>query len=227
MSIPVDSPVVDSGEPVHEPEPGRDEARILVAARPCDVTIGVRHRHDREHRLHRRRAGLLDGEELVDRRVADAREAEDAVRERLRRRPLDERRAVLSTTTIAYPLEGKTVLPSATPAPDFRYGVCTRIVRHGQPLFGTYSSASRRTPSDIAIRTSETTVYAVVADRLAVASRVDTSTVVASTGTRMRRVLLVMVGAGILESACKRGESRRVVISRRAARYFGPRRSHG
>src|SRR5262249_19244485 len=36
-----------------------------------------------------------------------------------------------STTIIAYPFDGKIVLPSDTPAPDFRYGVWTRIVGHG------------------------------------------------------------------------------------------------
>src|SRR5436309_16065337 len=64
-----------------------------------------------------------------------------------------------STTIIAYPLEGKIVLPSDTPAPDFRYGVCTRMVGHGHPAVGTYSSESSSTPSDIGILTSEITSY--------------------------------------------------------------------
>src|SRR5438094_10470284 len=62
-----------------------------------------------------------------------------------------------STTIIAYPFEGKIVLPSETPAPDFRYGVCTRIVGHGHPVVGMYSSESSKTPSDMGILTSETT----------------------------------------------------------------------
>src|SRR5437762_13428995 len=68
-----------------------------------------------------------------------------------------------STTIIAYPLEGKIVLPSDTPAPELRYGVCTRMVGHGHPVAGTYSSESSSTPSGIGILTSEITRYVVVA----------------------------------------------------------------
>src|SRR3989454_12597489 len=81
-----------------------------------------------------------------------------------------------STTIIAYPFEGKIVLPSETPAPDLRYGVCTRIVGHGHPVVGMYSSESRSTPSDMGILTSATTSYDVVAaGALAGAIRAHTS----------------------------------------------------
>ena len=57
------------------------------------------------------------------------------------------------------------MLPSDTPAPDLRYGVCTRIVGQGHPVVGMYSSESSKTPSGIGILTSETTSYDVVAAR--------------------------------------------------------------
>src|SRR5438552_4913751 len=100
-----------------------------------------------------------------------------------------------STTIIAYPLEGKIVLPSDTPAPDLRYGVCTRMVGHGQPVVGMYSSESSKMPSDIGILTSETTVYVVAARALpramsASSAAVNTNTVARSRLAAMDRILL-------------------------------------
>src|SRR5207244_9745168 len=132
-------------------------------------------------------------------------------------------------------LEGKIVLPSETPAPDLRYGVCTRMVGHGHPVVGTYSSESSSTPSDIGILTSEITSYVVAATTFPGAIGANTAATVINAVARSRILAMdsILLGerrrprasraAGPCASASMRAAGLRIPgrrISRETCRYF-------